>query len=374
MKVSLFVHDLSANSIVRAYPIAKAIQLLGHEVEVLGLTYNTDKVYEPYKNEFEYKTIRSFLDIRWVIINARKLAKMASGDMVYAFKPVWDSFYPALLYSGFGMKRRLILDAEDNELWDAFIGNGWKALRTNKYYPINPVYNKLLHPLTFMVKRKTVVCSQLQKRYGGKIVLHGPMAERFNPGIYSDRETLRNNFSLPTHVPMLLFAGRPLYYNGLSAVVEALMEPNAQNWHLVLAGDAANEAFINSKKILGDRCHLIGFVSNSDMPELLKMVDVVPILQMPIPSTDMQIPAKMLEAMSMKKGIITTPVCDMKKIIGNNRGWIVEYDNKAALAALLYEIEHDPAALENKGNAAREYFLKEASIETIANRINPFLK
>mgnify|MGYP001548005605 FL=1 len=59
MKVSLFVHELSGNPIVRAYPIAKAIEYLGHEVEVLGLTYNTDKIYEPYKNEFEYKTVRS---------------------------------------------------------------------------------------------------------------------------------------------------------------------------------------------------------------------------------------------------------------------------------------------------------------------------
>ena len=164
MKVSLFVHDLSGNQMVRAKPIATAIQSLGHEVEVLGLTYYTHKVYEPYKNDFTYKTIQSHDDIRWVIINGRKLSKMATGDVAYAFKPLWDSYFPALLYSGFGFKKRLLMDAEDNEFWDAFIGNGWKEIFKHKYYPINPVYNKLLHPFTLLTKRKTMACTKLQKK------------------------------------------------------------------------------------------------------------------------------------------------------------------------------------------------------------------
>lgn len=368
----MFVHYLSLNPIVRAYPIAKALQLLGHEVEILGLTYYSDKVYEPYKDEFEYKTIQSHEDIRWVIINSRKLAKMATGDVVYCFKPVWGTFFPALLYSWFGLKKRLILDAEDNELWDPFIGNGIRELGVKKYYPLNPVYNKLLHPFTWFVKRKTIVCSQLQKRYGGKIILHGPMAEKFNPLNYPEANVIRDQYALPHDVPLLLFAGKPVYYNGLPIVIETLTLPEAQNWHLVLAGDVKNEVFQQAKIVLKERCHLLGFIPNSDMPLLLKMVDVVPIIQTPIPSTQMQIPAKMLEAMSMAKGIITTNVSDMNIIIGNDRGWIIAHDDKMEFAKVLHYIHQHREILLERGKNARNYFLQNASIEIIASRIKEY--
>ena len=375
MKVSLFVHHLSSNPIVRAAPIAKAIQLLGHEVEVLGLTYYTDKVYKPYKDAFEYKTIKSHHDIRWVIINGRKLAKMATGDVAYSFKPLWGTLFPALLYSNFGLKRRLLLDAEDNELWDSGIGNGIMELAKHKYYPVNPVYNRLLHPFTHFAKYKSVVCTSLQKRYGGDIVLHGPDVALFQADLYEDRVTLREQFSLPANVPLMLFAGRPVYYNGLPSVTAAMMLPAAQNWHLVLAGDPENVDFLHAKNLLGDRCHLLGFVPNKEMPRLLKLVDVVPVLQTPIPSTQMQIPAKMLEAMSMGKGIITTDVSDMRLIVGKDqRGWIIEYGNDNQLADLLNYIENNVQELEIRGEKAISYFRENASVEVIAKRIKPYFE
>ena len=372
MKVSLFVHELSSNPIVRAYPIAKAIELLGHEVEVLGLTYNTDQVYEPYKDEYEYKTIRSFYDIRWVIINSIKLAKMATGDVVYAFKPVWDSYFPALLYSGFGIKKRLILDAEDNELWDAYNGNGWKDLKKNKFFPVNPVYNKILHPLTFFVKRKSVVCKNLQKRYGGKIILHGPKNDKFNPELYASTKKLRSNFNLPENVPLVLFAGTSVYYNGLDSIVKALLSEKAWDWHLILVGNPKNEGFRDAKTKLQERCHLLGFIPNNKMPEIIKMCDVSPIIQTPIPSTEYQIPAKMLESMAMGKGIITTNVSDMQNIIGNKNGWIIPHNNTETFSNLLNFLQKNPEELTLRGINARKYFLKNASIERIAERIRPF--
>ncbi len=374
MKVSLFVHDLSSNPIVRAYPIAKAIQSLGHEVEILGLTYYTKEIYEPYRNEFEFKTIHSYDDIRWVIINGYKLSKMATGDIVYVFKPVWGTLWPGLLYAWFGLKKRIILDAEDNELWAAFIGNGWKALLKNKYYPVNPVYNKLLHPLTFLIKRKTVVCSQLQKRYGGKIVLHGPKAEKFDPALYPEKQQGRLQFNLPQNIPLLLFAGKPVYYNGVPALIKALSHPLAKGWHLVLAGNPQSDIFKEAKVTLGERCHLLGFLPNEKMPHLVNVVDLIPIIQTPIPSTEFQIPAKMLEAMAMGKGIITTNVCDMNTLLGEKRGWVLDYKNIDQLPNLLAHLEQHMSEIETKGKEARAYFLNEASIEVIAKKIEVFFK
>ena len=51
MKVTVLVWNLSANSIVRAYPIAKVLQRQ-HEVEVVGPVFGS-RVFEPYRDEFE---------------------------------------------------------------------------------------------------------------------------------------------------------------------------------------------------------------------------------------------------------------------------------------------------------------------------------
>ena len=51
---------------------------MGYEVEILGLTYYSRLVYKPYRDEFNFKTIHSFDDIRWVIINGIKYILVSS--------------------------------------------------------------------------------------------------------------------------------------------------------------------------------------------------------------------------------------------------------------------------------------------------------
>jgi len=374
MKVSIFVHNLSSNPIVRVYPIAKAIQLLGHDVEILGLTYYDSNVYKPYRNDFEYKTIQSYDDIRWVIINGYKLSKLATGDIVYVFKPLWGTFWPGLLYSFWGFRRKLILDSEDNELWDAFIGNGWNDILKHPYYPINPIYNKLLHPFTLFSTYKTVVCSRLQQRYGGDIVLHGPDATQFDPDKFIIQTLLRKKYGLPLDARLLLFAGRPVFYNGLPFIVQALQKTSTTSWHLVLAGNPEEPLFLEAKKQLGDRCHILGFIPYENMAELVKLVDVVPIIQSRIPTTEMQMPAKLFEAMSMAKGIIATNVCDIPNLLENKRGWVIEPEDTNGFLEILILIDKEPSLLGSFGNASRNYFCQNASVEVIAEKIKPYFE
>lgn len=110
------------------------------------------------------------------------------------------------------------------------------------------------------------------------------------------------------------------------------------------------------------------------MPEVIKMCDVAPIIQTPCPSTEYQTPAKMLEAMSMAKGIIATNVCDLATTIGEERGWMVEYGNTEAFAILLQNIKENPQEVELKGARARQFFIENASVETIAKRIKPYFE
>ena len=80
-RVSLFVHDLSNNPIVRAVPLAQA--LAGHfDVEILGFLHGDRDVYQPYRNLFEYRTLRCPLDMTALLPALPRLAGMATGDVI----------------------------------------------------------------------------------------------------------------------------------------------------------------------------------------------------------------------------------------------------------------------------------------------------
>jgi hypothetical protein len=117
-KVTLIVHNLSANPIVRAYPFALALMRMGYEVEVAGFLIEKENVYQPYANKLKFKTV--FIGKGGLINYLKglpKLLKMIEGDIIYAFKPRMTSYFVGLLKSKFGLKRMLLLDAEDDELF-----------------------------------------------------------------------------------------------------------------------------------------------------------------------------------------------------------------------------------------------------------------
>ncbi|MBU2019119.1 MAG: glycosyltransferase family 4 protein [Bacteroidetes bacterium] len=367
MKVSLFVHDLTGNPIVRAVPIARAIKSLGHEIEIIGFTINSDLIYEPYRDEFEFKTIRVFLDIRWIVFKSRALSKLATGDVIYAFKPLWSSYFPALLASTFGIRKKLLLDIEDNEFWELGDKSMIQQLRASKWYPKNKFYLYLLHPFTLFARKKSVVCSQLQKIYGGEIVLHGPDKNIFRESAYPPKVDLRRKYNIPESAKTLLFAGTPVSYNGLDIVISALENDKVQDWHLILAGNPDHKLFQEAKTKLGDRCHVLGFVPNNEMPCLLKMADVVPILQKKCPATKMQIPAKLLEAMSMQKIIVGTNESDIKRILDGDlkNGIVLKGKNiNEELIDLLRHLDLDKSK-DEFGKNARHFFEENASTRAI---------
>ena len=62
-KISIIVFDLSSNSLVRTYPIAKTLSKR-FEIEIIGIL-SGNKVYDPYKNEFRFKIIKKRERVSW---------------------------------------------------------------------------------------------------------------------------------------------------------------------------------------------------------------------------------------------------------------------------------------------------------------------
>jgi len=373
-RITFFVHDLASNPIVRAGALAKAIAC-DHDVEVLGFLHGDAGVYEPYRDLFPYKTLRVPLDTGAVLRAIPRLAALATGDIMYACKPLVTTLGPALYAARRHARRLLLLDAEDDEWvtprssWPDFVWGdvvkGWRHATAWKY-------TRALHSLVGCADAVTVSTRTLQHRYGGTIVRHGPAGDGYDPDRVDlgDRAALRRRWNLPTVAPLALFAGVPQPHKGWPTLVDAFARPDASAWHLVLAGPDGHPDFLAAVQALGARCHVLGTLPHAQMPSLLAAVDAVPVPQFDVPFAASQLPAKALEAMAMARPVIATRVGDLPEILGEgDRGWLIPAADSARLAAALAEIAAAPDEAARRGGAARTWFLREASQAAIERRL-----
>jgi len=379
-RISFFVHDLAANPIVRAAALARAIAR-EHEVEVLGFLLDGPDVYAPYRDLFSYSTMRVARDAQAVLRAIPTLASRATGDIIYACKPLVTSLGPALYAARRLTRRPLLLDVEDDEWvtprsgWPEFLWGdvikGWRHATAWKY-------TRALHALVGCADGVTVSTRRLQQRYGGLIVRHGPAGDGFDPNRpdLQDRAACRRQWNLPRDAPLALFAGLPQPHKGWGTLLDALARPETAAWHLVLAGPTDHPDFVEAARVLGHRCHIVGPQPHQRMPMLLAAVDAVPVPQLDRPFAHSQLPAKALEAMAMACAVVTTRVGDLPEILGESldtletiRGWLVPPGNPVALAAALVEIAARPDEARARGRAARAWFLEEASQAVIASRL-----
>lgn len=382
MKISVFVHDLASNPIGRLHPILQALRELGYEIEVFGLLISGSEIYLPYRDKYEYSTLSSNGTVGDVLKKADILAQRASGDIIYAGKPLLTSFYPALRASGFGRKKPLLLDIEDDDVWapdggDTFRGKiqfyvrGFKRATSCKY-------GVLLHPFTACAVHKTVSSRKLRQRYGGTILLHGPNERQFDPSLSELTPSLaRKRFGVPPDVPVIGFAGTPHRHKGFDLLLEGTLKSELP-FHLLLCGETSHPLFLKAAELFGDRCHFTGMLPNEAMPEFLAATDITPILQRRTRYAEAQMPAKILEAMAMGKLIVGARVGDIPLLLGEDssekRGWLVDPESSDSFTAALIELHNTPReqCLE-VSKAVRNFYLENASVLANANKLKQIL-
>lgn len=376
-RVSFFVHDLANNPIVRAAPLAHA--LAGHfDVEILGFLHDDREVYAPYRSLFEYRTLRVPLDVTSLLPALPRLAAMATGEIIYACKPLVPTLGAALAASTFGRRRPLLLDVEDDErvpmgvsfrdvLWRDVL-KGWRHATAWKY-------TLAIHSLVPLAEAVTVSTSRLQSRYGGTILRHGPDEHTFDPAVAPSRADARRAFHLPPDVPLAVFAGMPQPHKGFAVLRDALADPRCADWHLALAGPEGHPEFEACVARLGSRCHYLGVVPQARMPALLAAADVAPVPQLAMRFALSQLPAKALEAMAMGCPPVASRVSDLPDMLGDGaRGWLVEPGDADGLAAALADAAARPDERLRRGREARAWFLTHASRAAMAATLVPIVK
>jgi len=349
MKISMLVHDLSANSIVRTYPIAKVLQRK-HEVEIIGPVFGKE-IYSAYKGEFEYKTIKAGSSfVMTALPGMQKLCRKIEGEVIYAFKPMPASYGTALL-SRLGRKRPIILDIED--LDGCFPRQGL----ANLAYPVLSNYSikgwayiKLMQKLSGFSDQITVSSNFLQKMFGGVKLPHGADCKFFDPKKERQKAS-KEKFGLEGK-KVVLFSGTPSMHKGVLDLAEAVKNLEKKNVRLAIAGPKTSYLQSIMKKY--DNCiSYLGSFPHSKMPQILDLADLVVLPQRNLRYAQAQVPGKVFEAMAMEKPIIATSVSDLPEILGGC-GWIVEPENPQKLAESIGHVLDNPKEAKEKGRRARK--------------------
>lgn len=355
MKISILVSDLSSNSLVRVYPIAKVLER-HHEVEVIGPVLGKG-IFAPYRNEFNYKPYLPDLKntplekLSGIKREVESIIDSIEGDVIYAFKPKFTSFGIGLM----ARKRKklpLLLDIED---WEAepfhsasFLG---KLSMIAKSYKLNsPSISRLLEGKTRKSDGITVVSEFLKMRFGGTKLSHGVDCAYFDPAKY-DRNALREEWGVRDK-KIILFAGVIRGHKGVETLVEALKMRGSNSIRLMHVG-VETEVSEKIKSQAKDMWISAGMHPHSKMPEFLSLADLVVLPQTKSGITEAQVPGKVYEAMAMAKPVVASRVSDLEDIL-SGCGWTVEADDASSLAETIRYVLDNPQEAEDKGLKARE--------------------
>jgi glycosyltransferase involved in cell wall biosynthesis len=357
-RISFFSSDLSDNNVVRLYPIVKVLSRR-YEVEVIGPLFGDQELFSPYTTEFEYRTVRApaahrmcltFWKRLW-----RELAGVASGEVIYAFKPMLAS-YGAAVFAGWRGRRPVVLDIEDFDACSFHsldLRSRWNPRMVREPFRDqgNPYSLRLAELLMVLTKHRVVASAFLQHRYGGVRIVQGANCHDFDPARV-DRAAVRTELGLLDGEKVILFAGALGPHKGVPDLVQATRATGRADLRLLLVGPRSDDAQRLAREA-SDVLRVLGPMPHAEMPRLLAAADLVCLPQRDDPYARAQIPAKVFEAMAMQKAIIATSMSDLPEILAGC-GVIVPPGDVSALAAALAGLASDPDRCARLGAEARE--------------------
>lgn len=373
MKVTILSHDLSGNSLGRAYLLAEMLER-SHKTEIVGPILGDD-IWEPLRHRRAYKGIQTDGRIYNFGRVLPQLRSRISGDIIYAIKPRATSYGVGLLEKALSDKP-LILDIDDWEtgfeynehslIFDYILGIP-KLVNFNTYY-----YTRLAESVVNIADAKTVSNTFLQKKFGGELIPHARNESEFNPNKFNQL-SVRSKFGLPVEKTIVMFLGTPRPHKGVADLVQAINLVKEKDVIGVIVG--AHESKYTQKllDIAGDSVFIYPPQPFDDIPAWIAASDIICIPQRESSSTAGQIPVKLFDAMMMGKPVIATNVSDIPDILGDC-GIVVPPSDPEAIARNISRLANNFGELETLGNCARkrakDRFSYDAVAPTLDNIVN----
>lgn len=223
----------------------------------------------------------------------------------------------------------------------------WLYSATNAYWE-KQVFPKT--PLVIAVSQK--IATELQQMHLSQeqiaVIPNGIDLEEFSPG-----EISRDQWQLPPHTPLALFAGDIRFSRkNLDTVLHALVE--VPNLHLAVAGITEGSPYLKLAESLNlnSRVHWLGL--RKDIPELMKAVDFFV-----FPSRYEPFGLVVIEAMASGLAVITAKTTGASALITSEGGIVLDDPNdKKALAESMEKLANNPELRTKMGQEARAIALQ----------------
>jgi len=375
MKISILVPDLSNNCVGRAYILAKVLQRK-YDVEIVGPVFGRG-IWEPVAEDksIKYKSFK-FSKTIISIFKIRGLCRYVDCDVIYAVKPLFNSFGIGILKKSKSNKKLpLVLDIDD---WQEGLINDYcygSFLKYFKYFTkslifpfdIGSYWNDISgRKFLRFADNVTVSGSFLQKKYGGAVVRHVRDTGFFNPANFN-KDLLRQKYGIKEKDKIVMFFGTPRPHKGLEVLVEAMSLVNRDDIKLIIVGVDDRDRYCRNvvkkaKDKLTGKLEIFGLQPFKKVPEFLSMANIVVIPQEKSSSTVGQLPAKLFDAMAMAKPVIATQVSDIPEVL-NGCGWIIKPDDTEKLRRTIQYVIDNPGEAEKTGLNARKRCVERYSMD-----------
>ena len=366
----------------RLHELAVRLKANGVDIEVLTALPNYPKmeVHEAYKNGKLREEIIDNIPVHrsWIYVSK---SKGIISRLLNYFSFVWSSYWrgrkldsfdyllvespPLFLgYSAMRLSRKLnaklIFNVSD--LWPESAEK--LGIVTNQRL-LSLAYNleaKCYNKSTLITGQTQGIVDDIKRRFPNKKVYwlpNGVNVNFYNPERIEDSDFReRNNFK---STDLLLFYGGILgYAQGLEIILKAakLIEDKPEVQFIIQGSGPEKDKLVNLKAELKvTNVHFFDPVSKSEMPSIVKAIDVALVPLKNLPLFQGAIPSKVFEALAMKKPLLLGVDGEARQhfIEKAQAGLFFLPENEEDLIRQIRQIVENPGELIEMGNNARSY-------------------
>jgi glycosyltransferase involved in cell wall biosynthesis len=285
--------------------------------------------------------------------------KLASFDYLLIESPPLFLGYSAMRLSR-KLNAKLIFNVSD--LWPESAEK--LGIVTNQRL-LSLAYNleaKCYNKSTLITGQTQGIVDDIKRRFPNKKVYwlpNGVNVNFYNPERIEDSDfRARNNFK---STDLLLFYGGILgYAQGLEIILKAakLLEDKPEVQFIIQGSGPEKDKLVNLKAELKvTNVHFFDPVSKSEMPSIVKAIDVALVPLKNLPLFQGAIPSKVFEALAMKKPLLLGVDGEARQhfIEKAQAGLFFLPENEEDLVRQIRQIIENPAKLIDMGNNARSY-------------------
>jgi glycogen synthase len=182
-----------------------------------------------------------------------------------------------------------------------------------------------------------------------------------------DAETVKQEYHIPTDVPLIFFAGRLTYQKGpdlLLGAVPGVLETHPDA-HFIFAGDGdMNQQVRDRVSTFGQNAQFMGYLPDADFVKILNACDILA-----IPSRNEPFGLILLEGWSAEKCVVATDVGGLSENIDHYVDGVKVPVSSESLAQGIDLVMDDHAGMRDMGRMGKRKIEDEFSWNTIANQM-----